>query len=300
VKDNQLFNHLKEKAMAILKGNQLRGLIANYVVRESGRKGVAIVQAAPAAVRQTKATERAGKVFGAGSSLAALIRQDLVNLINGQNDPGMVNRFNEPVTAVLRQCYDEKHHTFHFQPDSFRRIIGFEFNLKSLLIDNLMVDPQASLDEGVLKVSVPEIQVPAQLKVYGSANKCELVVSIVQIALEHDMHRVRLTQSIIIDLKQGTVPTTEFNFEVDSGCLCIAGLGLKYAYERDQVSTPKNTDTFNPVNICTALITPGEFIPPPEFVQVGNKQVASAWREANKLKTLMPKPAQQSEEEQEE
>jgi hypothetical protein len=278
--------------MAILKGNQLRGLIANMIVRGSGKKGVDIVQVAPVAVRQTKATKRAGKVFGVGSSLAALIRHDLVNLINGQNDPGMINRFNEPVTAVLRQCYDETHHTFHFQSDSFRRIIGFEFNVKSLLIDNLMVDSQASLDDGVLKVSIPEIQVPAQLKVYGSANKCELVVSVVQIALEHDMHRIRLTQSILIDLKLGTVPATEFNYEVDPGCLCIAGLGLKYAYERDQVSTPKNTDTFNPVNICAALITPGEFIPPPEFVQVGNKQVASSWREANKLKTLMPKAAE--------
>lgn len=269
--------------MGLLKGNKLSGLIGPLVVRDSGRKGVSIVQVAPRQMKQSKGTKLAGKLFGLGSSLAGTIRDDLSYLIGKDYDPGMINRFNTPVKAVIRQCFDEKTRTFDFKEDSFQRLVGFEFNSKSLLIDSLLVRPTAILEGYILRLSIPEFQVPPDLKFPFGANTCKLMVVLSQIALRHDLHRNEMEQSIDIDWKQGTVPAAEFSFEVSPGCLCVIGIGLRYAYVHEHTLTPKNSKTFNPVNVCAAVITEGEFVAPPLRDEDGKN---TPWRKIGKLGLL--------------
>lgn len=263
-------------------GKHIRGLVGNLVQRKT--KYGLVVQMAAVRVKQSKATKKAQKVFGQGSTLAAAIRNDLLQVIHQKNDSGMVNRFNTPVKDVLKQCVNEETGQYTFQENSFERLSGFEFNVKSLLINSLLVKPEVSLDGNTLKVSLPEIEVSKELKFPVNTNVCELVVTVAMIALHAGESREMDPQSIEIIDNQGIVPAQDFEFEVSEGCLCVAGIGLRYFKVNDHVRAMFNSITFNPANICGAIITPGTFIAPPHSIKIGNKTIPTKWRTVSKLK----------------
>jgi hypothetical protein len=262
-------------------GKHIRGLVGNLVQRKT--KYGLVVQMAAARVKQSKATKKAQKVFGQGSTLACAIRKDLLDIIHQKNDSGMVNRFNAPIKDVLKQCVNEGTGHYVFQENSFERLAGFEFNVKSLLINSLLVKPEVSLNGNILKVSLPEVEVLKELKFPGNTNVCELVVSVAMIALHAGKSKEMDAQSIEIQDSQGILPAQDFEFEVSEGCLCVAGIGLRYFKVNDHVRVVFNSITFNPANICGAIITPGTFIVPPPFVKIGNKTITTNWRTAGKI-----------------
>ena len=188
----------------------------------------------------------------------------------------MVNRFNTPIKAILRKCYDPATKKFHFEGDSFNRLAGFEFNIRSLLINSLWVSPQMSLNGNTLTISLPEIKIPAQLKFPQSADICEINVILTFTVLDPAMHKNAVLKVTEIDITQETVPAHDFTFEVPDGCLCIAGLGLQYFSLYQNIKTPLNSKTFHPAGIVGAIITPGTFVLPP-VVQTPNRAQGSEW-----------------------
>jgi len=255
-------------------GKQIRGLVGNIVIRK-GKKGP-IVQSAPRKYKQTKATKQESSLFGKGSTLASALRHELNLIISSNQDGEMVNRFNTPIKAVLRQCYDPETQKFNFSEDSFSRLAGFEFNIKSPLINSLWVNPEMQLNGNILTISLPEIEIPAQLKFPLAANTCILMVIVSFTSLEQCMRKRSATQTIEISQNETTVSARQFDFEVPQGCLCIAGIGLKYFSLHNSIRTTFNSKAFNPAGIIGAVISPGTFVLPPP-VRIGNKSMASEW-----------------------
>lgn len=263
-------------------GKHLTGLVGP-VVNRRGRNGVTIIQTAPRKFKQTKATRQASNLFALGSTLAGTIRRDLQTIISGNYDGGMVNRFSKPVREVINQCYDRATKAFNFTEDSFSRLTGFEFNIKSTLINSLWVQAEMHLDGNSLKISLPEIKIGEELKFPVSANVCTLTIAVTRIALKAGLHTIPLQQSIEISKEQQVLPAQEFTFEVPDGCLCVAGIGLNYFSLRNNIKTVMNTVTFNPAGVCGAVITPGTFAEPPrEITPHGVK--GSEWILLDKLK----------------
>ncbi|HWW40046.1 MAG TPA: hypothetical protein VNZ46_12075, partial [Pedobacter sp.] len=249
-------------------GKQIRGLVGNIVIRKG--KKAPIVQSAPRKYKQTKATKQESSLFGKGSILASALRHELNLIISSNQDGEMVNRFNTPIKAVLRQCYDPETQKFNFSEDSFSRLAGFEFNIKSPLINSLWVSPEMQLNGNILTISLPEIEIPALLKFPLAANICTLMVIASFTSLEQCLRKPSTFQTLEISQNETTIPARQFDFEVPQGCLCIAGIGLKYFSVHNSIRTTFNSKAFNPAGIIGAVISPGTFVLPPP-VRIGNK-----------------------------
>lgn len=262
-------------------GKHLTGLIGNLISRK-GNKGT-IIQTAPNSIRQTEATKKESSIFGQGSILAAQIRYGLYQIIRSNYDGGMINRLNTPVKAVLRHCYNKTTNQFNFTEDSFSRLAGIEFNQKSLLINSLWVKPEMILSGTTIKISLPEIEIPAQLKFTGNANTCELSINLGFIILNQSLYKPSLTESLEISDTQQTLPVQEWTFEVPEGCLCIAGIGLNYYTLNHGIKTVLNNKDFNPANVIGAIITPGTFVDPGPTIFSPQHTRASEWRTIDRL-----------------
>lgn len=266
--------------MAKFDGKHLTGIIGKLVIRKIRNKQV--VQKAPILVKQTKATKKAASIFGQGSILAGIIRRNFEAFINSNYHGDMVNRLNAPVKEVIRQCYNPETDKFNFTEDSFNRLAGFEFNIKSLLSNSLWVTPKMSLNGNKLKISIPEAKIPKQLKFPARANLCELTVIITLISLQQAKFKQPLFQSIEINKNQDFLPTQEFIFEVPDGCLCVAGLNLSYFSLHNSIKTVLNNKDFNPARLLGAIITPGEFVLPAPIV-TPDRVYATPWSDISDL-----------------
>jgi hypothetical protein len=274
--------------MGTFDGKQIKGLVGGLVFRKSKNKD--IVQSAPADLKQTKATKIAGKVFGQGSTLAAVIRKDLLGITLENYDGDLVNDFARPIRDVMKQCFDKETETYSFEQDSFIRLDGFEFNPKSLLINSLLVAPVVSLAGNLLKISLPEIEVPQKFKFPGNTNTCTVTIGLSVIALHAGLNIDLAQQEMEINAGEYTVPASEFEFEVSAGCLCVAAISLKYFRLNNGIRTVYNSKAFHPAAVCGAIVNPGIFIKPPDFIKVGNQTIPTKWRKAGKIK-LPAKPA---------
>lgn len=263
-------------------GKHLTGLVGDSVSRR-GKNGNMIIQSKPREYKQTKATRQAAGVFGQGIRLACVIRKDLHFLIRGNYDGDMITRFNTPVNEVLRHCYDKETEKFTFDADSFARLTGTEFNLKSPLINSLWVSAETVLNGNTLKIQLPEMEIGKQLKFPARANVCELNIAVALIALAPGLHRHAMYQSIEISKEQQILPAREFTFEIPDGCLCVAGIGLQYFSLHKQVKTIINSKTFNPAAICGAVVSPGIFVKPASQNTPYHGR-ASEWMDIMKLK----------------
>lgn len=240
-------------------GRRITGVVGNVVFRKGTRGD--IVQTAPGSVRQTKATQLMSDVFGQRSILAAALRRNLVVLYRHNQDGQMVNRLNKPIGEVLRQCYDKHTGKYTFSQDSFSRLAGFEFNLRSPLINSIWVDSEMLLEGNMLRINIPEMEIPQQFRFYKTSNFCDLTVAVSVVALEQALEDQPMVQTTAISMDQGTVPAQHFEFEVPDGCLCVAGIGLNYFYLKEGIKSVMNSREFNPAALCGAVITPGIFVP---------------------------------------
>lgn len=268
--------------MAILDNNGLTGLLGELVIRRF-KAGKKIVQTSPRQYKQTKNTKEASKLFGYGSSLASEIRHQLASVTNKFHDPGMVNRFSSPVRAVLTHCYDKQAKVYTFEEGSFSRLAGFEFNVKSPLINFLWVKPVLVLDARTLKITIPEFKIPSQFTFPGRTNTCKVTISVSQINLNQGLTKQPFYYTFEIDSYTEDYPTRDILFEVDNECLCVAGIGLTYYTRTDGVTASYNSKSFNPANIIAAIITPGVYIEPIEL-PVSNRTYAKEWTDDHRLK----------------
>jgi hypothetical protein len=248
--------------MGILYGKDLVGLIGSLVFKR-GKGGKKIVQTRPREYTQNPQSVRTSTIFGYGSSVAAIIRRQLQSTFGQNYDPEMVNRFNKPIKEVLFHCYNSIEESFTFQEDSFSRLIEFEFNVKSPLINYLWVKPLMTITENVLKITIPEFNIPSGLTFPARTNFCKMSITICQANINQGIIKYTLYFTFDVDKDQETYPEREITINVENQCLCIAAIGLYYTEKKDDVSLVYNSKLFGPANVINALITPGIYVARP-------------------------------------
>ena len=267
--------------MAILRGDELSGLIGPIVIRRR-KDGSAIVQSKARHYKKSKKSEKSTRLFGLGSTLACEIRIQLSEAINFY-DPGMINRFNTQVKEVLKHCYNEQTNSLIFELDSFSRLKDFEFNIKSPLVNYLWVKPAMVLESNSLKIIVPELKLTPDFIFPAGSNTCMVTVSVTQINIAQARTSHELVSSFEINADQALYPEKEIVFEVANQCLCVVAIGLSHYNRNEDIRTPCNSKTFSPANIIGAILTPGVHIESTPAT-VDSPALGEQWNDSHKLK----------------
>ncbi|QNK62560.1 hypothetical protein H7F33_18805 [Pedobacter sp. PAMC26386] len=248
--------------MATRKGNFITGSIQNVVFKKRGNKQT--MQSAPGkgGVKQTKATKKVAIQFGKASSLGKHIRFMFREPIFGFYDGAMINRLNIELHAILRNSYRKEANFYQFSVDSFSKLQGFNFNIKSQLNQNFWLEPESSLTANLLKITLPELKIPEQLKFPENTISCEITIATNFFCLSKGyIHKSAILQILTINNDQFIPGKHEFDFAVPDGCLCIATISLKYFTRKYTSTLLFNNKEFNPAEICAAYVTPGTFAP---------------------------------------
>jgi hypothetical protein len=245
--------------MAIIRKKFIIGSMGTWSFREINGVQIAQSKPGPGNMKQTDMTKKAATVFGKGSAFAKKIRMMFKSVIMDLNDGAMVNRLTTLVNSILGQCYNKKDLSYSFTEDSFERLIGFDFNIKSPLKNNLWKTPENTMKDGILTIRIPELKVNEDLIFPKQANKCVIQIQVKSYNLEDGfMGLSQEGQSVEIESTQTLLEEQEFNFTVPDGCLSLIAISLRYyTFEYDTVLF--NSKTFHPAGICGAFITPGEF-----------------------------------------
>lgn len=247
--------------MAILKGKQWIGKIFNIIIREQNGQIVGQSQPAPKSVKQTKATVQASRGFGRATRFGAMIRRQFEPLINDCRHATMHSDLSGLLNKLLDRALDKKTNLYHFTPHSFEGLSGFNFQQKSPLEDQLLEWPDTAFEQGILRITLPELQVPRDLKFPQFSRHCTLTLSIRCFALADGYHERELLpqHSVEIPVDVPIVPEQEFSFPVPEGCLAIAAICLRYSAAYYNMPSGYNHKNFNPAAIIAAVIHPGSF-----------------------------------------
>lgn len=140
--------------MAIIdKKGALHGSVSNIVYRTY--RGQQIAQIKPARVKQTLNSKEAGLEFGLCSSTARAIRAAFAPVCKG-HDGGMGNRLTGAVRKSVSACKSKPRGERDLHDADLDYLKGFQFNINSPVVDVFKVRPEAVLQDGVLKVRLPE------------------------------------------------------------------------------------------------------------------------------------------------
>ena len=244
--------------MAKLKGKIIKGKVNNMIYREY--YGEQVIQSVPYIVKQTEGTKKAATVFGKATKLAAEIRVGLDHTTVRFYDGKMIFRLCTEVLHCLNSVKDSEKQTFNLKEDSFRSLIGFEFNLDSPLKSNLLVHPTITLAGTMLKVEIPELKIPIELKFpEDRLTRCRLMIenTLIDLVNGRTLSQSPHLMDIPYSYKTTVVPGQTFEFEVAPGCLCITAISLLYVNSSFAGDVIMNTKLFNPAAIVHAFIAEG-------------------------------------------
>lgn len=246
--------------MAKLKGKIIKGKVNDMVYREY--RGEQIIQSMPTIKKKnrTEGTKKAATVFGKATKLAAEIRVGLDHTSVRFYDGKMIYRLCAEVLHCLNSIKITETQSFNLKEDSFRSLVGFEFNQGSPLKNNLLVSPIIKSNGNTLTLEIPALKVPVDLKFpEDRLDRCTIMIEHAIIDLGN-----RLTYSpppklmdIPYSYQPKVVPGQTFEFELAPGCLCITAISLQYVNSSFAGDVIVNTKSFNPAAIVHAFITEG-------------------------------------------
>lgn len=247
------------KVMGTIKGKLIKGKAGSLVFREY--RGKQIVQGIPEVIQshRTEGTKKAASLFGKSSKLASGIRWGLGHICAKFYDGTMIYRFNAEILRCLNAAKDPERQ-FDFNAHSFRTLAGFEFNVGSMVKNYFYVLPSVAITGTTLKVTIPEIKIPTDLKwPIDRPKTCKLLIATISIDLEQGKTNFGLPQ--VMDIPYTYTPSLvdsqTFGFEMIPGCLHITAITLQYIEETFIGETTINTKSFNPAAILHAHIADG-------------------------------------------
>lgn len=246
--------------MATHDGKFLRGVLGELVFKEVNGKQVVTKRIPPGTMKKTAGMKRSTNTFGMAASLAAAIRNTFSVQINHFQD-GMANpRLTGEMCKILGNARDPGSLLYSFHRNSFKGLIGFEFNQLSK-VKNLMAGlPKVDLTDGILKVEIYEMLIPRELKFPAGSFQCKLSVCVSLFRLKDGLAtELPEVKTVEIAMNKDRLPWQEFQFEVPAGCLCITSIFLEYATAGKNGWEVLNNYRLNPGSICGAIITPGAY-----------------------------------------
>ena len=256
--------------MAIIKNGFTRGTIGNSTYSEHNGRQVVKGLSNKKKYKKTVATIDCSTVFGKASNLACYFRESLGDTYTNFHDGGMSSRLTGVVTDCLRPALDETNLNFNFQQESFKRLIGFEFNIKSPLENQYHVQPTVDYTiNNRVHIQVPEMKTLKDLIFPKMIWKCKIVLTCALFDLEYGYYKNAESVSFNVEKAGEKVifPVQYATFTTQPGCLCIIGISLKFYKESFLGDTYINNKLFNPCAILSTKITPG----------IVNKSVTETW-----------------------
>lgn len=245
--------------MAKFKNGMLSGALGKLVFKIIKGECFAVQRMEPGTMKQSKGTKAVGKTFGRTSAFAMYFMSLFKMQLKGLQDPGMCIRLMGLLNKLLYACQDENH-KFSFKQNSFKSLVGFEFNKKSPFNESFKTIPIISFKDGALSIVLNELDNPQQIAYPEYCSTSELIAGMVLFRLK-DGFRINSPEIQSIMMKRGATELSqhEFVFAVPDGCLCMVSLSLNfYSMQRNYTALLNNKD-FHPMMICEALISPGEY-----------------------------------------
>ncbi|EDM38604.1 hypothetical protein PBAL39_21065 [Pedobacter sp. BAL39] len=250
--------------MGIVKGKVITGAVGP--VTFSSWRDIQVVKQRVFDIKQSIATKNVSTVFGLGSRFSAILRKWMYP-IHFIHDGAMVNRMTKAMTAILLKHRDKATGNFHFLPESFKPLEGFELNESSPLKENLHVLPQVNLQEGKLTISIPEFEIKKALKFPTEADQCTIIVSVYIASLktkDECKMTAEQTKTFSVDWSDQKSTAMEWSYDVPEGCYCVTSMALHFHKQWSNLQVSLNSKSFCPAMICNFSINPGEFKDRPE------------------------------------
>lgn len=245
--------------MARSDGKFTRGKIGPHVYKE--HRGKQVIQQLPifTETSHTEPSKKSAKIFGMASNLAMHLRDSLHPVVTDFSDGTMVNRLNSDVVHILNQSKNTSFGGFSFHKESFSRLNGFEFNEHSLVRDIFYARPEVTANENLLKVIVPEMELPKEFIFPEQIGLCLLSFGLGMYDLTNGRLKFNPVQSteITYNYKHRIVPENRFEFEIEPGCLCVTVISLQFLRNTFAGKMFYNTIDYNPVAILKAFIADG-------------------------------------------
>lgn len=250
--------------MGTIKGKFIKGQVGSVVYREY--RGSQIIQGRPKVIKshRTEGTKKAATTFGKASKLAGGIRWGLGYICGKFYDGTMIYRFNTEILRCLNAVKDPETQQFNFNPDTFRSLAGFEFNVGSMVKNHFFVQPTVTIEGTSLQVTIPEIKIPTELKWPIDRPKCcklMMVTTMIDLGKGSTVFGKPQVMDIPYSYTPSTVPGQTFEFEIIPGCLCITGITLQIVEDTFIGESTINTKSFNPAAILHAHIADGTIDP---------------------------------------
>lgn len=246
--------------MGKLIGNHIIGSVGPLVYKFVDGEVRVSIKPGKGGVKQTLATKQAFNTFGMAASLGKAIRNNLMYQLNGLADFHLPGRLVSALSKILIHCRDRTTRLYQFEENSFKPLVGIEFNIKSPLAKSLYVEPFVVINNGILKVVIPKNINKIDLKFPAKTFHFRMIVNLSLFRLGEGLTLVMPeSQEILLSLDKDELPEQELNFILPAGCLCVTSVFIQFARDKSEGSLSFNSKIFNPGKILSAVITPGVY-----------------------------------------
>ncbi|RZK75922.1 MAG: hypothetical protein EOO92_15400 [Pedobacter sp.] len=272
--------------MAKFDGKFIRGIVGKAIFREiNGQQIVQGITQKPK-ISRSKNTIKASSIFGDASCLGGYIRRAFDDLTRDDYDSYMSSRFAAEVNYCLRAAAVPNTELFDFQPTTFNRLIGFEFNTKSKVRDLFFAQPQISFNQNELLVVIPELNLVEDLTFPQRIKKCKLILSHTLLDTTNGFFKEteHAVLNLAYDMNNPIIPSQGVVFGLQPGCLSVLTIALRYIENTFVGENSINNRNFNPVAILSAHYIGG----------IPNKSETETWhymKFKNPIGTMLPPPA---------
>ncbi|RRN77829.1 hypothetical protein EIM50_17620 [Pseudoxanthomonas sp. SGD-10] len=217
--------------MAVLDSRgRIRGKIGNVVYRTVGN--TSIIQSRPGKVRQTLSTRESALEFGLVSNCGRILR-DLYSTFTSYSDGRLLNRMNAALLKCLRDT-DMPRGERDLHDGNPEHLQGLQFNINSPLTEALAVRPECVLEEGKVRVHIPEFREYGQLQQPRHSKACVLRMMVAAINFREGYYEYLAYKDIAIE-RGATVPQQHWQPEValPAGSMVLVSVSLHYFGMRD-------------------------------------------------------------------
>ena len=239
--------------MGRAKGHVISGKVGSMIGRNVDGEQIWTALSRPP--KQTLATKKSAALFGINSRLASYIRGTVC--CNSAADKTMVSRFTSATYAIVRHCHDKERNSFNFTKNSFDRLNGFEFNIKSPLADSLWAKPNLNIESKKLIITIPQLKVTKDLKFPAKAVSCLPLLDVFLYTPAEGQYLYNSFQMEEISNVKKTIPDQVFKIDIPEGCIALIGLSLFFYSTEYTVKKTMNSRDFSPAGICGVIINPG-------------------------------------------
>jgi hypothetical protein len=246
--------------MGILKGKFIVGPVGPVNFRVVNGKNIVSAKMVKGTMKQTKGTKKLAGIFGIANRLSSEMMECLKKPLSGYQDNLMYKRLTGRLNHIFYHARDLSSDGYSFTDASFNVLADIDFNILSPLKVSLNTMPVVSLNNGVLRVKLNDLDNPNKIYYPVHSKSCEIVVSMSLFRLKEGLKTPEAEyQRLKLKRYQTSVSTHDFTFSVPEGCLCTVAISMYYYSITDNYLSILNNGKFSPGSICAAFYIPGEY-----------------------------------------